>query len=344
MFDAPDLAESFESLREFLESSDRPYIVPTPQDNGWWILQQPLAECLYALRDVVELVPEKLGLQPTEGQVVQKVIDDIALTYGQYPRAMLEKAILMGYFNVRREFTEIAEVLEDAREVERQEVKRIDLGNGKQRIEYEVKYEFEIAQSLRLNKEVMEVMRPLYYAVRLLSPAPEDPWNMFLDVWSRLSAVPKSGTAGSRSALLALTSHFEGYLQATVRGAIQFNVFPELKERADKDLKSIETRAAFSWYRNWLMEALGEDRLGDAHEIFERRNMFIHHSGLATGRYVEQFPHLGAKRMYPIPLTREYLLTSIDTLGGLATDLTNTLIARGPTHFARESDKKISED
>jgi len=205
MFDDPKFTEHFESLREFLESSDRPYLVPTPVDAGWWILQQPLAECLYALRDVVELVPEKLRLQPTEGEVVQKVVDELALLYRHYPRAMLEKAILIGYFSVRREFTNVDEAVKDVREVERQEVKRIDLGEGKEQIEYAVKYAYELSQTFRLNKDVMEVMRPLYYAIQLLSPAPEDPWNMFLDVWSRLSAVPKSGTAGSRSALLALT-------------------------------------------------------------------------------------------------------------------------------------------
>lgn len=48
MFNDPDLAESLESLRNFVDPSNVIYLVPTPQDNRWRIPEQPLSEaCMH---------------------------------------------------------------------------------------------------------------------------------------------------------------------------------------------------------------------------------------------------------------------------------------------------------
>jgi len=285
------------------------------------------------LRDVIALIPDRDERQPDLGGVLKSIVLDLAIDYPQYKREGLETMVYLGYGFVAKNFQFGPVQFKESREVSRKEVSRSRISNEEIEIKYEVEYLLTGLGTASLAKPILDGVKDLYpalVAVSELKGATEhERGALFLDLWSRLGSVPKSGSSRTRATLLLFASNFETYAKHTVVAALGTRAIDLPDSEIEASMRDItKGKSSFAWYRRWLDEKLGDDILKPLHEVFVRRNQFAHHGGTAQQSYVNQFPEFGIKVGRPIPLTREYLLGITDTGAEVAGRLTQLLRER----------------
>jgi hypothetical protein len=325
--------QNLDRVKAYMSTSTDPYLFASPRDAGVHTLEQPLAEFRYALRDVVALIPEKDERQPEQGEVLQSIVIDLAIDYPQYRREGIETLVYMGYTRVLEQFKFGPTKIEEHREIGRKEVSRERVSKDEVRINYEVEYEVVASYSAKLETPVTSSIQALYpalVAIDELKDAPKsERQTLVMDLWSRLGAVPRSGSSRTRAALLLIASNFESYAKYTCLAAMATRAIELPEDELASSVRDIQRgKSSFKWYRDWLNTHLDEDVLGPMHEVFVRRNQFAHHGGTAQQSYVNQFPDLGNRVGRPIPLTRDYLLGIADTSANVATNVTRLLLSR----------------
>ena len=323
-------------IKASMVHSTAPYLFPSPRDVGFHVLEEPLAEFRYALHDVVSLIPDRDERQPDLGDVLKSVVLDLAIDYPQYKPEGLETMVYLGYGFVSRNYQSGPVELKESREVSRKEVSRRRISNEEIEIQYEIEYLLTGSATASLAKPILQVIREFYPALlavpELQDASTRERSALFLDLWSRLGSVPKSGSSRTRATLLLFASNFETYAKHTVIASLGTRAINLPDSEIEASMRDItKGKSSFAWYRRWLDEKLGDDILKPLHEVFVRRNQFAHHGGTAQQSYVNQFPEFGIKVGRPIPLTREYLLGITDTGAEVAGRLTQLLRERNPS-------------
>lgn len=186
----------------------------------------------------------------------------------------------------------------------------------------------------------------------------------FRDAFHELSRTAQHKTLLYRNALVSLVSYVEWFVSGQLHdyfdlhpGLVDSNRCLSLKELAD--LGSVEEARRFifdqkveeilrtsledwvKYFRTHLGLGMGylDERMDFLVELFQRRNLTVHHGGVVNSTYLSKVRRdltVRAELGRPLPVDREYVMTSIDLC-----DLSFTLIGmeiwkqRGPTDLAR---------
>lgn len=296
-------------------ASKQPFFFPDIDAPNF---QEPLARLAYGLHDVFALLPNKpVGAQPA-GEMLRNIAVEFA---SDYPEVSLEEAkrvvttaygivhanlISQGPLNVES----VSQNPDNPRELHLTAQTTLRVGSSREIGRW-------LFYSLRywLGDRVLDTDRAL-----------DD--GMLLGLWARLSTVPRAGEAHLRAALLVLAAHLEDYLSSTVEVAIVRGLAPEPHGEVAEQLAGMRRRGGFSVYRRFLRNALGTDHLEPMNEPIARRNVFVHHAGLASKQYVQAVGLTQVSEGDRLDLDPEYLQKASDDALSAAHRATHQLLAQ----------------
>jgi hypothetical protein len=292
--------------------SNKPFFFPSPLECHVPTFLEPLARLKSHLRDVEQLIPEAMNESPSLRETFGGLVEDFCSDYPEVSVDSAWRAIVLGHAMMMENFT--------AKDLPKINDIRINpFGENQDSKEISITY----SQTYETLYTGPEMGRSFYYAFRSSVPDNISDVAMFMNLWSRLSAVPSSGSAQGRSALLLLAAFFEEYLMKTMEVAL-VNGTAFATGLTEDDFRNW-ARFGFQDYIERFNALVGGNILEPMVEPMARRNAFIHRGGLADAKYVERYPHLGLRDGEPIRLDVEYLRSTKEIARLTAEALTQSL-------------------